>query len=68
MNKSMAAEEKKYRAEADLHTLIEAARIRKDPERMKMVMKCKKEKMDAMASIGNHNSSNSKSTKEAKGY
>lgn len=68
MNKSMAAEEKKWRAEADLHTLIEAKKIQKDPDRMKMAMKCKKEKMEAMASIGNHNSSSSKSSKETKGY
>ncbi|MFW5926426.1 MAG: hypothetical protein ACOCSR_00095 [Wenzhouxiangella sp.] len=64
----MAAEEKKYRAEVDLHTLVEAEKIKKDSARMKAAMQCRKEKMAAMASVGNHNSSNSKSSKDTKDY
>ena len=45
------SDEKKYMAESDLHTLIEAEKIRKDSARMKAAMQCKKEKMAAMEAI-----------------
>lgn len=44
-------DEKKYRAESDLMTLVEAERIKKDSARMKAAMQCKKEKMAAMEAI-----------------
>lgn len=46
------SDEKKWKAENDLSTLIEAEKIKKDPARMKMVMQCKKEKTAAMDAIG----------------
>lgn len=39
------------RAESDLHTLIEAEEIKKDPKRMKMAKHCAKTKKDAIAGI-----------------
>jgi hypothetical protein len=44
-------DEKKMMAEGDLHTLIEAEKIRKDSARMKAAMQCKKEKMAALTSL-----------------
>lgn len=49
---SKMPDEKKFRAENDLHILIEAEKIRKDSARMKAAMECKKEKMAAMEAIG----------------
>lgn len=46
-------DEKKMMAESDLHTLIEAEKIKKDKARMSAAMQCKKEKMAAMEAIGN---------------
>lgn len=45
-------DEKKMMAESDLHTLVEAEKIKKDAGRMKAAMQCKKEKMAAMEAIG----------------
>lgn len=45
------SDDKKMQAEMDLHTLIEAAKIRKSADRMKAVMQCKKEKMAAMEAV-----------------
>jgi hypothetical protein len=54
MNKTeMAKMEKQYQAEGDLHALIEAEKIKKDPARMKAAMAARKEKMTAMAALDN---------------
>jgi hypothetical protein len=45
------SDEKKYMAEADLGTLIEAEKIKKDKPRWNAAMKCKQEKMAAMQSL-----------------
>jgi hypothetical protein len=42
---------KKYRADADLDTLIRAEEIRKDPERLKEVKKLKAELSESLARI-----------------
>ncbi len=41
----MKKQEKEWRAEADLNTLIEAEKIRKDPERKKAAMEKRKAMM-----------------------
>jgi hypothetical protein len=46
-----AADEKKYMAEGDLHTLVEAEKIKKDKTRFSAAMKCRDEKMAAMQNI-----------------
>lgn len=52
MNKAeMAAEEKKWKADSDLRTLIEAEKIKKDKARYGAAMKCHAEQMKALASI-----------------
>lgn len=38
-----AYDEKKWQAESDLRTLIEAEKIKADPERIKAAMKCRDE-------------------------
>lgn len=48
---SKMSDDKKMQAEMDLHTLIEAGKIRKSPDRMKAVQQCKKEKMAAMEAV-----------------
>lgn len=45
-------DEKKMMAKADLHTLIEAEKIKKDSPRLKAAMQCKKELMADMEAIG----------------
>lgn len=44
-------DEKKIMAEHDLHTLIEAEKIKKDKARFSAAMKCRDEKMAAMQKI-----------------
>jgi hypothetical protein len=52
MNKAdMAAEEKKWKADADLRTLIEAEKIKKDKGRYGAAMKCHAEQMKALATV-----------------
>lgn len=52
MNKAeMAKQEKKYMAEGDLRTLIEAEKIKKDKGRYGAAMKCHAEQMKALAAI-----------------
>ena len=46
-----ASDEKKFRAESDLATLIEAEKIRKDKARMTAAMACRDEKMKAMEAL-----------------
>jgi hypothetical protein len=46
------SDEKKYMAEHDLKTLIEAGRIRKDKARYKAAMACHAEQMKMLASMG----------------
>lgn len=46
-----AGEEKKFMAENDLSTLVEAERIKKDKARFTAAMKCRDEKMAAMQKI-----------------
>lgn len=48
----VSSEEKSWRAQGDLHTLVEAERIKKDPERIKAAMAEKKKQMAAMKAIG----------------
>lgn len=46
--KAYGSMDKKYRAESDVHYLLQAREIKSDPERMKMAMHCaKKKSMDA---------------------
>ncbi len=46
MNVSRAnAEEKRWRAEADLSTLIEAEKIKRDKDRLKAAMKMRRERI-----------------------
>lgn len=49
--KEIQAQEQKWQAEADVHTLIEAAKIRKDPEREKRAMECLKQKRAELDNI-----------------
>ena len=52
MNKAeMAKQEKKWAAESDLRTLIEATRIRKDKTRFAAAMAVHKEQVKALASV-----------------
>lgn len=44
-------QEKKWRAESDLRTLVDAEKIKADPDRLKAAMKCKREQMDALKNI-----------------
>ena len=44
-------QEAKWRAEADLRSLVEAEEVRKDKARMKAAMACAREQMDAMQAI-----------------
>ena len=46
-----ASEEKKFMADMDLRTLIEAQRIKKDAKRYKAAMACHAEQMKQLASI-----------------
>lgn len=46
-----ASDEKKWRAESDLGTLIEAEKIKKDKPRFKAAMACRDDKMKAMQSL-----------------
>lgn len=50
-DKAEDEQEKKWRAESDLRSLIEAEKIKADPERLKMAMKMKREQMDALKKI-----------------
>lgn len=43
--------ENEWRAEDDLRTLMEADKIRKDPERLKNAKAMAKKKLDAMQSV-----------------
>ncbi len=45
------AADKKYMAENDLSTLVEAEKIKKDKARFSAAMKCREEKMAAMQNI-----------------
>lgn len=45
------ADEKKWRAEADLRTLVDAEKIKADPERMKAAMKCHAEMKKNLSAI-----------------
>lgn len=46
-----ASDEKKYMAEMDLKTLIEAQRIKKDSKRYKAAMACHADQMKMLASV-----------------
>lgn len=46
-----AADEKKWRADADLRTLIEAEKIKSDKGRLKAALAMKKQLMDQMKSL-----------------
>lgn len=50
-SKSEKDEEAKYRAEADLRTLVDAEEIKGDKARMSAAMACAKDKMDAMQAV-----------------
>lgn len=51
----MSEDEKKWRADSDLSTLVEAAKIRKDTARMKAVMTARTERLAALKSVGGKN-------------
>ena len=48
---AMDKEQKKYMAESDLRTMIEAEKIKKDKGRFGAAMKCHAEQMKALAAI-----------------
>lgn len=53
MNKSeMAAQEKEWKADADLRTLIEAEKIKQDKARYAAAMKKRDEMVSAMKNVG----------------
>ena len=45
-------DDKTYQAEADLRTLVDAELIKKDKKRFAAAMKVRKEKMAALAKVG----------------
>lgn len=49
---SMSAEEKNWRAEGDLRTLIEAEKIKRDDARLKAAMKKKREMVKNLDGMG----------------
>jgi hypothetical protein len=49
--KQAAENEKKWRADADLRTLIEAEKIKADPERLKPAMALQKEMKESLEAI-----------------
>lgn len=49
--KEYEEQEKKWRAESDLRTLVDAEKIKSDPDRLKSAMKMKREQMDALKNI-----------------
>lgn len=51
MAKSMVSQEKDWRAESDLNTLIEAEKIKKDKNRLKAAMAKKREMQKALAKV-----------------
>lgn len=52
MNRAQAiAEDKKWRAESDMRTLIEAAEIRKDPKRYKAAKEAALAKREELAAV-----------------
>lgn len=52
MMPAITADERSWRAEHDLHTLIEAEKIKNDPKRFKAAMARKKALAKELASIG----------------
>lgn len=48
---AMPAEEKEWRADSDLRTLIEAEKIKADPERLKAAMKKRVEMKKALDTV-----------------
>ena len=52
MDKKMEAEEKKWRSESDLRTLIDAEKIKADPDRLKMAMTARDEQKKALMAVG----------------
>ena len=48
---AVPAEEKEWRAEADLRTLIDAEKIKADPERLKAAMKKRAEMKKALDAV-----------------
>lgn len=47
--KAYELDEKKWKAQRDLETLIESTKIRKDKDRMAALKKCAKERKDELA-------------------
>lgn len=52
-------QEKKWQAESDLSTLIEAEKIRGNKPRLKAAMSCRSERMKALEEVGEPNQSKS---------
>lgn len=52
----MSSEDKKWRAESDLSTLIEAKKIQSDPERLKMALAKRDERMAGLKALGTKDS------------
>ncbi len=49
--KEMEDQEKQWKCEADLRTMVEASKIMADPERKKAAMAEAKKQMDALAKV-----------------
>ena len=65
--RAMTAEDKEYRAERDLNTLIDAEKIKKDPVRLKAVMARKKTLVMALDGM-NYSTSHKKKAKGSHAY
>jgi len=48
---AMGADDKKWRAESDMRTLLQAQEIRADPARLKAAIACAKEEQAKLAKI-----------------
>jgi hypothetical protein len=51
-NTKATSEDKKWKAESDLSTLIEAEKIKADKSRYSAAMSAKKERMEALKCVG----------------
>tara|TARA_Y100000310_G_C20696293_1_gene825953 strand:- start:2142 stop:2327 length:186 start_codon:yes stop_codon:yes gene_type:complete len=56
----MTADEKRWQAEQDLRTLIEAGKVLADPKRQKAAMREKRKQQRALSELDNNNNENGK--------
>lgn len=57
---AMTADEKRWQAEQDLRTLIEAGKVLADPKRQKAAMREKRKQQKALSELDNNNNKNGK--------